>query len=185
MSKKNKNWLSKGLILPVFATVIAGILVEVFTSDIFFGPVLDFARFIESLFDTKLLIPLWLLTLIIIGVIYSTTKLIAYLNKDTVPDYKSYTNDRIFGVDWQWKWIGDRIDSLVALCPECAYQPKVEETYNFDLENESSGLQSSSKMVCDNCGFEQVWQDSPEYLKNRATREIHRKIRTGEYKSTI
>ncbi len=65
--------------------------------------------------------------------------------------------------------------NLVPLCPECSYQPFLELDYNH------KHLSECSKIRCDNCGFEKEFQYRPERLKQKVIREIHRRIRKGEY----
>lgn len=34
-------------------------------------------------------------------------------------DWRSYTSDHILGIGWRWRWHGESIESLTALCPKC------------------------------------------------------------------
>lgn len=172
MENKQKTLLTTGLLLPV----IAGIIVEIFTSVEIVKPVLGFLKHLFCLLIIPLDIPVWLLLVIVLSTISITWISYFLINRDKKPEYESYTSDRIYEVDWIWDWLDGEIINLVALCPECSYQPFIERGFE-------QYLAQSSEVNCDNCGFHQVWQYSPDTLRSRVVREIHRKIRTDEYKA--
>jgi hypothetical protein len=181
MSSENKtrNGIITGLILPI----IAGLVVEFVSSIPIFEPTFFF---FVNLLAFDLSIPFWLLVLIIGSIILITKKTYDYLNKeDSEPNYKNYTFDEISGINWQWDWDGRKMENLVPLCPECSYQPFLELDFNLNHITDEDFRKSirASLVKCDSCDFEKKFQYEPEILKSKVTREIHRRIRKGEYET--
>jgi hypothetical protein len=174
MTKKSKSLLFTGLLLPI----LAGILVELFTSISVLSFVLNVFRAIFNFFGITFSVPLWILILIfLLGVI---VPIIISGRKKTPSLESSYTNDNIYGINWQWHYYSGDIFGLVPICPRCKYQPPIR---RFDI----GGFQAASEgtlIQCDHCGFKKQFDFPPEILEDRITREIHRKIRTGEYVRT-
>ena len=100
------------------------------------------------------------------------------------PRWKLYTEDIIFSIHWQWKYILNAIDrhSLLALCPKCKRQLKTHSTSIYGI---SSGNYKFC-MDCPNCSFRsnEFKGDFFELIQSVLT-EIEGRIRNDEYKEKI
>ena len=116
------------------------------------------------------------LTILVIWII----SIIQAAGEPEEPDWKRYTHDTIFGVPWQWQWVGrGTIDNLISLCPECSNQ--------LDLKRPSDFRELSvfTEAYCDRCDHTMKLIFPRDKANQRIIKEIHRLIRTGEYKDKI
>lgn len=178
MNKENRkrNIILTSIILPL----IVGILVEIFTSVEIINFLISIIKYIGAFFIIEFSISVWLFLIIIITSIGIGAGVLLFINRTPQKEtHKYYRRDRIFGIDWQWDWYLRDVTNLIPLCPQCSYQPEIER------ENVPSTYSDKAKIYCENCGFRKKWDVQPAKLKERVTKEIHRKLRTGEYKASI
>lgn len=95
-------------------------------------------------------------------------------------DFHSYTEDLIYGAVWRWGWTSDRIFNLWCFCPRC------DATLVYDDSSCRNYLVNVSRtdFICENCGHSviaSITGGNKAYAVSAIEREIHRKIRTGEY----
>ncbi|WP_069131024.1 hypothetical protein [Rhodohalobacter halophilus] len=173
MNKENrkKNLIITGIILPL----IVGIFVEVFTTVEVVNYLFCTLIYIGGLFIASFSISVWLFILIVILSIGLGAGVVL-LNVRTTQEnsYQDYTIDRILGIDWEWSWYLGDVTGLIPLCPECSYQPVIRNEYTVPYREISS-------IECENCSFNKKLDVHPGKLEERVIKEIHRKIRTGEY----
>ena len=177
MTNKSKSLLLTGLVLPV----IAGVIVQIFTSINILGFIFNCFKAVFAFFETALSVPLWGLILLLIAGIVVPRILASKKKPQNQSSYTRYTYDRILGVNWQWRYSHGDVVALVPICPNCSYQPPIQMFYpgGYIAAGENSLIQ------CDHCGFKIQFDYPPEILTDRIEREIHRKIRTGEYVNSI
>ena len=92
------------------------------------------------------------------------------------PEYRSYVEDHLYGAKWRWQWEGDHISNLWCYCPRCdAYLIYSEKIYGTDF-------------LCENCAHPVVATiqgGDKDYVLEAVEREVHRRIRTDEYKERL
>ncbi len=100
------------------------------------------------------------------------------VDRPTNPEH--YRTDSVFGLDWQWDWglRAGEFDSLIAVCPKCKYQLDLKPLKNPFAPHFRS-CETTTK--CDHCAFEITIHVPWDEITPRVTKEIHRKVRTGEY----
>jgi hypothetical protein len=99
------------------------------------------------------------------------------------PEYNNYVTDLLHGAKWKWRWRHNSISGLWCFCPTCdgflVYDDYTRRSY---LERENK-----TEFICENCGNKVVAfiGGDKDYAIAAVTREIDRRVRTGEYKSKI
>ena len=92
------------------------------------------------------------------------------------PEYRSYVEDHLYGAKWRWQWEGDDISNLWCYCPRC------------DADLEHSEKIHKTDFLCENCAHSVVatiQKGGKDYALGVVEREVHRRIRTGEYKERL
>lgn len=117
-------------------------------------------------------IPVWVLILIIgLGILI----LWIYLRffDSEIPNFLSYTEDIIFDIKWSWDWFKRsngkydmEVNQPVALCKDCSGYIIV--SYSYILH-------------CENCGFEKLIDMGAIDYRDKARREIDRRIYNNEF----
>lgn len=103
----------------------------------------------------------------------------AFKNNKADLDWRSYTTDYFFGLNWKWSYRGENINDLFSFCPECQYQIFANSVGGYDMAR-------CYQYVCDDCGY--CAQDSdvePEMLKHRVKLKIQKNLRTEEWKNKV
>lgn len=180
-----KKEIKIALIVGVISSVIGGILLEIFTTLQILATIKSIAISFGNIFTYTITIPVWgvlfllfITYLVYIGIMYAKKKSSNTLTKE------DYIQDNIFSIDWQWNWAFDGINNLTPLCPECSYQLNLSPT--IDRTKLSKGADFiMTKVECDHCGFKKEINDEIDRLKHKVIKEIHRKIRTEEFKEII
>jgi uncharacterized protein YlaI len=106
---------------------------------------------------------------------------IAIRGETETPEYNSYVEDSFYGAKWRWVWIENRIAKLWCYCPIC------DATLVYDDSSCRSFRTNAQKtfFICENCGdrvVATITGGDKRYATGAVEREIHRRIRTGEYK---
>ena len=97
--------------------------------------------------------------------------------KKDVTKVEGYTHDIILGLKWQWSRIINKFPSsdLWCFCPEC--NNRLVNVKNVDYQR---GI-VSTVFHCEHCGFiSETLPGDLDNVKERISREIERKINTGE-----
>lgn len=93
-----------------------------------------------------------------------------------VPAHESYTQDSFFEAVWEWGWWHGGIRGLVSLCPRCQCELVAEKYWSEERGGYVVHLR------CQHCGYIVATPGgSAGDLDARVTREIRRKVRTGEW----
>jgi hypothetical protein len=124
--------------------------------------------------------PLWLLALLVIPTIAIVVIAVAaFLTPAHVPEFYSYTEDRLFNAIWRWQYGSSGIWDLASFCQSCESRLVYSDTralYGPTL----------TKLICEHCSREITETEGDyDYLEARVKREIDRRIRTGEYKRSL
>ncbi len=98
-------------------------------------------------------------------------------------DWHNYTHDEIFGVRWNWSYVGNQIsDQLSVFCPRqncCKCRLKSE--LNNNARFNPGKYYPPISLVCSHCGFKQDYDCDFESLKRDVLFEIERRINTKEF----
>lgn len=144
-------------------------------------------------------IPLWIFIAITILVLLATGIIAKASSRESVsalPDYCSYTSEELHGVLWKWKWARDYNSDLIYTVSRndlCEYCPRCQ----MVLEDTQDYFHGAVDYVCENDSCDWTWtqtlkpvkQDSygrrsamsREELRAKVTKEIERRVRTGEW----
>lgn len=162
-----KQWF----IYPVIATVIA-ILIANWLMDL---KILSLIKEIFIKFNYLITLPLWGLILLCfsgLSVFILVRLFIIYKKKD--PDWKQYTEDKIFDVNWEWECINNNVGyNIYPFCPNCGSKLEV------NIEN---GLREYL-LTCGYCGYKKYLGYDYDKFKKKVLNEIDRRVKTGEYKN--
>lgn len=121
----------------------------------------------------------WLLTLILAFVGLAKIYL-ALKSGSEEPEFKSYTEDFIYGAKWRWSWAGNQISNVWCFCPLC------DATLVYDDSScRSFSDVNKTDFICENCEYTVVASipgGDNRYATGAIRREIGRRVRTDEYK---
>ena len=115
----------------------------------------------------------------IVGLLLVMVRLYSLLKPQTKREYLNYTEDFIYGAKWRWSWNQNRISNLWCYCPSCdaqlIYQEELIDTH----------------LICEWCTHGQQFPKSTailrgnwNYARDATKREISRRVRTNEYRTT-
>ncbi len=96
------------------------------------------------------------------------------------PEFKKYIEDSIRGAKWRWNWSGTNITNIWCYCPHC------DATLVYDDSSCRSFHTNINKtdFICENCNhniISSITGGNKDYATGLITREIERRVRTGEY----
>lgn len=174
MSKARAFFKNKIVETVVAGLTLAAVLYWVPSVRVFFARGLIW---LWTLMTTRLAIPLWLMLLMVFGWLsivgfWARTVL---LRSASLPEHFSYTEDNLFGTLWRWRWnntTGDIYD-LACFCSNCDGSLVYSSHYHGKV----------TSLFCEHCNEQTAtFEGKYTHLENRATRELVRRIRTGEYK---
>ena len=89
-----------------------------------------------------------------------------------------YRKDSFFGVTWRWEYGQHGVFNVVPFCPMCDMQIRPSLDYVGSFEHRTG-------YNCDNCGHQTSVDGQHEYIEDQVTRQIHRKLRSGEWKRVV
>ena len=128
-------------------------------------------KWLWRIFAGDYVIPGWLIAVVGLYVLCSLVILakIAYDNMSRPPHLK-YTEDMIDGIKWDWLWEGNEIKELHPYCQNC---------YSELLCVTIGALHTS--FICTRCEeSDKVMPRGIKAIRNSVTKEIRRRLRTGE-----
>lgn len=103
----------------------------------------------------------------------------------TQPDWHSFTRADIFGVVWEWNYIGNMINgsSLAAFCPNQGCMNRLEDQLDPKNPNQSTHdfYIFPVTLNCHRCRFKRHFDCDYDTLKRRVMDEIERLVKTGRY----
>ncbi|EJL6539184.1 hypothetical protein ACN1SV_003657 [Vibrio cholerae] len=124
-----------------------------------------------------LALPVWLVSILAIFTVVTILKLIFSKIYNIKPkqsfSLSDYNKDTFWGVEWNWSYIGGRIDRLVALCPHCKYELVSEQNYQNYRE---------TKYKCNDCGYVvSISGESDFDVRQNVCQKVKQKMRTGAW----
>ncbi|UFS63476.1 hypothetical protein LOH54_04930 [Sulfurimonas sp. HSL-3221] len=126
-------------------------------------------------------LPGWIWLLIFIFAFIGLINIfLAFKGEATIPEYKSYTEDSIYGLVWRWDWVGNQISNLWCYCPNC----DATLVYNEPTRRRSLFETNQTNFICENCGHKIVGTiqgGNKNYAIGAVEREIDRRIRNNEF----
>ena len=163
-------WIGGSVIVPV----VVGVIVEKIAP---FGLADASKRCIGALGSVLgygLTLPVWSF-FALVGALLLTRRIMKSVKKPIGPEFHEYVRDSFLGATWQWRWSRDNsVIHLLSICPKCSYELRV-----VRAGYRASGL---CMLGCDHCDYRTPTTEF-EGLTDRVIREIHRKIRTGEWRA--
>ena len=121
MAEKKSFWKKEAL----WATIVGGIVVwgviEALTAGRLLPTFRGWIKAVGGFFASPITIPLWGAILLPIAGAVGIIGMIALSlrrRKSAEDEFKAYTSDRFFDVDWGWEWVKEKIVNPMMLCPE-------------------------------------------------------------------
>jgi len=182
MNKKSENSIRNGTI----ASIIGGIVLLVIPSlrDIiakFFAWLWSVVLWCWNTLFTQYAIPGWVLLIILIffsiGLWYSFIRIRGETN---TMEYKKYVKDFIYGANWRWEWVGNRVSNLWCYCSNC----DATLVYNDSTCLDPYATEIKTDFICENCNnniVATIKGGNKSYAVGAVNREIERRIRTGKF----
>lgn len=127
-------------------------------------------------------LPGWFLIILFMLALFSIGMIIYAWKEKHQPEYKSYTEDFLYGVKWRWTWNGSSINNIWCYCPVC------DATLVYDDNSYNRlyyGATPKTDFICENCSRQikaSIEGGNKRYALGLIEREVHRRIRTGQYK---
>lgn len=162
--------------LGLASAVVVGILVEKLKGYPLVQAAQSAAYSTWAFLGTGVSLPRWVFVCwLLVSVVAVIGVVVAWLASLNEPTFHDYTADRILGIDWEWRYLGNRIDddSLRPFCPKCRYQLKWIDASTYHG--------TDYRLSCDHCGWQTLMAMHQNALIERVVGEIDLKLRTGEY----
>ena len=130
-------------------------------------------------------LPGWALFILVLfavaGITIIGVAVVSLIGKASVdePWHASYVKDTIYGVEWRWRWVENRISDLWCYCPRCDA---------ILVYNDRSHFYEKTDFICENCNHSVITSitgGDKAYALEAVTREIDRRIRTGSAKRKL
>lgn len=123
----------------------------------------------------------WVLLTIGLLALVTLVRLVVGLRPGQAPSYVSFTEQRLHGAIWRWRWREGNISNLWCYCPNC----DMELVYDDSTARGFVRVEEPrTDFFCERCNGSVVARipgGDKEYALGSVSREIHRRIRTGEY----
>jgi hypothetical protein len=132
-------------------------------------------------------IPGWLILILLLLAFPSLIKLFTAIKRKKEPGvFDLYRRDNLFGAIWEWSYNGNQILNIWCLCPICQSELIYEEHRQSRLLTKHDDEPDNTKFICEKCQEVRVKLNGlTPYALGTVKREIHRKIRTGEWKKAV
>lgn len=183
MPEKESHPIRNGVI----ATVVGGILYGMLSS--LWPPFTEFLTLVWSLikqFGRFLVqdnsVPTWVLILLSVLAMVPLVSFVRDIIRRTAAlEYLSYTEDKMFGATWRWRWVGNRVSNLWGFCSTCDAE--------LVYDDSSCGFGSYSEIAktdfhCERCGGSpkaSIRGGNKQYALSYVEREIQRLVRTNTF----
>ena len=183
MSSSDHNSVRNG----VLATVLGGVVLTILgylwppAKDVLVS-IWEGIKACVALLGNSYLVPGW--TLVVIGVLALITiiRFIVGLTDTETPPYVSFTEQRLDGAIWRWRWREGQIANLWCYCPVC----DMELVYNDSTAHGFVRIEEPrTDFICERCNgnvVARITGGDKEYALGSVVREIHRRVRTGKFK---
>lgn len=182
-----KDSMGKAIIIGAIGSALGGIALLFFTKDLF-SKIWSFISgifvwILSSLNDSYSLVGWLWIPLILLALIGLINLIHAFRpnSEKSLPAYYQYKEDFIHMAKWRWKWKDNRISNLWCFCPAC----DATLVYNDPSVRDFLSNEKGTKFICENCDRVVAKIDSgdKDYAISAVTREIDRRIRTGQYQA--
>lgn len=133
---------------------------------------------------TSYTLPIWMLLLISFLALITVIKLLLLLTDNSKEEYTKYSEDFIYDAKWRWKWTKEEIVDIECYCPKCDAILLYDESSCHTKYTEVA----KTDFICENCNSQiitSIYGGNKKYAINAVKREIQRRIRTEEYKTTL
>ena len=90
----------------------------------------------------------WLWLIIFFFALVGVINIYQAIRPTTKEEYKSYTEDNVYGAIWRWHWVGNSISNLWCFCPNC----DATLVYN-DQSVRDYSRQPKTEFICENCKY--------------------------------
>lgn len=127
----------------------------------------------------------WVLVLLVIFSIITLIRIIyLILHGNLSESEKLYKSDRLFGVDWSWRYGDGAIENLWCFCPHCNNELVFSEFEPNYFNVNHDGIEPETIFICDRCDINRcTLKGNKEYALGTVKREIQRKIRNNEWQN--
>ncbi|WFC62625.1 hypothetical protein EWH21_13155 [Pseudomonas sp. REST10] len=93
--------------------------------------------------------------------------------------WTDYRTDRFFGLNWRWRYSGQRVDGIRSFCPHCDFEL-------FPVDSSSYAAVPRFAFRCDSCGANLgEFEGDPRELESKVERSIHQKLRNGQWQDSV
>lgn len=172
MKRFKKIWLP-----TIILSVISGILIDWLTPVNIPGAIWKAITWFMHFFLLKMSLPVWGIILLMLTIPFLIGLFILLFHSNSVENYLS---DTFFEVLWEWCYIRGKIydEKIIARCPHCKTILKI-------VQEPEPPFGYITNLECTHCGFHKKFTFNSHELRDRVTKEIDRKITTGEYKKIV
>ena len=164
---------------PVISAVVAAAIIALGTKLLGWWPnIANAAQFVWQFAFSSVSVPVWILAVLILAaigfvVLFAT---LVWVNRPQGETWRNYTTDEFYGIKWRWRYFQDgSMSEPLPFCTECDFQLN---------PSQAGAFAAASHWVyqCEDCGHLCAdVQESFVELEDRVKRQVHRKIRSGEW----
>jgi len=129
-------------------------------------------------------VPVWLLlvaaALAIVTLVRAVLSFVWPDPRVEPPAWHDYTEDSFLGCNWRWQYFRNDVTDLDCYCPKCDNQVVF-------VQNRHLGPNRNTTILeCERCGWASTrLKGLAPWVRARVTREIDRKLRSGEWKQVV
>jgi hypothetical protein len=128
-------------------------------------------------------LPNWVIGALVLGVIPTVllvgvvTWVSLHPEKESVPDWSSYTTDMFHGMRWRWNYLGHSLGDMHTFCPKCDFQV-------FPYRDSAYAVVDRISFRCDSChsslgSFDEPWDS----LESKTRRLVQQKLRNNSWQT--
>jgi hypothetical protein len=149
-------------------------------------PISGAIAYIGSLLGTRVAVPLWLLSMLILSAV-AWGVFVAYYRNEKLEDEKEpheeeFTEAMIGGIWWKWSWEDGEPTNFTPLCPNPECRMEVDFEDNFSLHSPRVPEPDYTKAECPKCDVRREWGRLKDGVISLVKREIERQVREDEWK---
>jgi hypothetical protein len=126
----------------------------------------------------------WLLALLVVLAIVTVVRTLVGLRKVNSPTHFNFIEDQLYGAKWRWSWSGGDVSNLWCFCPRCDSELVYDDSTSRSIYSYQEHI---THFICEHCSREIVTSihgGGKDYAIGVVHREIHRKVRLGQYAET-
>jgi len=126
-------------------------------------------------------VPGWALSVLGLLALVTVIRAVVVLRRSPAGPHNKYVEDILFGVKWRWSWAGGDISSLWCFCPVCDGELVYDDSSAHSIYSRE---EPRTLFICEHCNrstMGRVDGGGKDYALGAVRREIHRRVRTGQY----